>query len=60
MSHLKLSPEDQARVDHVLNDRVNSVTRKPFRPWFMMGFLVVVLLAFGGLSYWIAWSEGVV
>ncbi len=58
MSSPTLSPEDQARVDRVVNDRVNSVPRKPFRPGLLLGIIVITMILFGGLSYFIAWYVG--
>lgn len=48
----KLSPEDQARVDQVINSGYNATDRKPFRPFrlFLVLWAVVSLLGF------IAWA----
>ena len=56
----KLSPEDQARVDKVIHRGVNSVERKPFRPFLLLGVILVVLTLMSVLSYLIAWYHGVV
>lgn len=56
----QLTPEDQARVDRVLGRGVYAAERKPFRPWLLMGMILVVLTAMSGISYWIAWMHGVV
>lgn len=56
----KLSPEDQARVDAVVHRGVNSVERKPFRPWLLLGVILVALTLLSGISYFIAWTQGVV
>lgn len=55
-----LSAEDQARVDSYLNRPNHQVNRKPFRPWLLLGVIVVVLTALSLLSYGIAWWHGVV
>jgi len=56
----KLSPEDQARVDQVIHRGVNSVERKPFRPFLLLFVIVAVLTIISLLSYFIAWQQGVV
>lgn len=56
----KLSPEDQARVDQVLNQSIHRVERRPFRPMMMMVGLVVVLLLLTAISYAIAAYYGFV
>lgn len=39
----KLYPEDQARVDRVLNEGIYKVERKPFRFWLLLVILLGVL-----------------
>lgn len=56
----QLTPEDQARVDSVVNSGGHEVARKPFRPGMLLLFIVLVLTGLSGLSYYIAWSHGVV
>jgi hypothetical protein len=56
----KLSPEDQARVDAVITRGVNSVERKPFRVWLLLGVIVVVLTLLSLFSYGFAWMQGIV
>jgi len=56
----KLSAEDQARVDSVITRGVNSIERRPFRGWLLLGVILVVLTALSLVSYFIAWSHGVV
>ena len=51
----KLSEADLERVRKYLSSPVHQVERKPFRPWFMMGMLVLVVVLLGGLSQLIAW-----
>lgn len=60
MATEKLSAEDQARVDKVVQDRLNSVERKPFRPGLLLGFIVLMMILLGGLSYFIAWFVGAI
>ncbi len=43
----KLYPEDQAKVDEFLSKGVNSVERKPFRPFRL---LIILLIIVSGLS----------
>ncbi|GAA5524397.1 hypothetical protein Maes01_00954 [Microbulbifer aestuariivivens] len=56
----KLSDEDQARVDQYLNSGVHRVERKPFRPFLLLGVIVMVLTALSLVSWLIARSKGVV
>ena len=46
----QLYPEDQARVDAFLKRGVNSVERKPFRPFLLLGILVFVVTCLSLLS----------
>lgn len=55
----KLHPEDQARVDEFLNRGVNSVERKPFRPFFLIILLIAVVTGFSLLSQGIARWAGI-
>ena len=55
----RLYPEDQARVDGFLKRGVNSVERKPFRPFLMLGILVVIVTSLSLLSLWLADLKGV-
>ena len=53
----RLYPEDQARVDEFLKRGVNSVERKPFKPFRMILLLIAVVTFFSILSQMIAnWS----
>ncbi|WP_049723459.1 DUF3094 family protein [Gilvimarinus polysaccharolyticus] len=56
----KLSPEDQARVDRVINRGVHSVERRPFKLKTLFFGLIIFLTALSLLSYVIAWYHGVV
>lgn len=60
MAKTRLSPEDQARVDAVTRRGVNSIERKPFRPWLLLGVILLVLTLLSGLSFVIAYFQGVV
>ncbi len=55
----RLYPEDQARVDSVLNKGYNDVERKPFRPLYMMIMLNVVIVALLVLSKWLVARAGI-
>ncbi len=44
----RLYPEDQAKVDEFLSKGINSVERKPFKPFKLLLFLIVVV---SGLSW---------
>ena len=53
----RLHPEDQAKVDEFCSRGVNSVERKPFKPFRMMLLLIGVTVVFSVLSQMIAkWS----
>ncbi|WP_428819878.1 DUF3094 family protein [Microbulbifer sp. MCCC 1A16149] len=56
----KLSDEDQAKVDAYLKSGYNDVERKPFRPFLLLGVILVVLTALSLLSLVIARTKGVV
>ncbi len=56
----QLTPEDQARVDAVTHRGVNSVERKPFRVWILLGVILLVLTMLSGVSFLIARLQGVV
>ncbi len=56
----QLTPEDQARVDAVTRRGVNSVERKPFRVWILLGIILLALTVLSGVSYLIASLQGVV
>jgi len=50
----RLDPRDQARVDEYLNAPQHRRTRRPFRPWLLLGVLLACVLALGVLSRWLA------
>lgn len=56
----KISPQDQQRVNSVIHSGVNDVERKPFRPWLLLGIILLVLTALSGISFFIARTQGVV
>ncbi|MFT5116744.1 MAG: hypothetical protein ACI9NY_000267 [Kiritimatiellia bacterium] len=60
MGKTTLTAEDQARVDSYLNGPIHQVDRKPFRPWLLLGVIVIVLTVLSLFSYGIAWWHGVV
>ena len=55
----KLSTADQKKVDVFLEQGVNSVERKPFRPVFMIFLLMAVVAGFSLLSQLIARWAGI-
>ncbi len=55
----RLYPEDQAKVDEFLKRGVNSVERKPFKPFRMILLLIAVVTFFSILSQLIASWSGV-
>ena len=54
-----LYPDDQRKVDEVLNSNVNRVERAPFKPLVLLGALFAVLVVFTGLAFAIAARHGV-
>ncbi|WNZ56776.1 DUF3094 family protein [Microbulbifer sp. ANSA003] len=59
-SEKKLSDEDQAKVDKYLQSGINSVERKPFRPWVLLLGLLALLTLLSLLSLYIAQTKGIV
>jgi quinol-cytochrome oxidoreductase complex cytochrome b subunit len=55
-----LNTEDQARVDAYLNSPNHQIERKPFRPWLMMGGVVLVMIFLSIFSYILAYFHGVI
>jgi Protein of unknown function (DUF3094) len=55
----ELSPEDQERVDKFVSEGINSVERKPFRPFRLLMFLAVCVMALTLLSKFLARFAGV-
>ncbi len=54
----KLSDEDLARVEEYLSSPVHRIERKPFRPWLLLFWLWVVVMALGGISLIFGRMEG--
>lgn len=46
----RLTPEDQERVDKVVNSGIHATPRKPFNPWRLMLWLSVIIVGLGVLS----------
>ncbi|MCY1281306.1 hypothetical protein D9M68_183840 [compost metagenome] len=46
----RLSPDDQARVDHYLSAPQHQVERKPFRPWLLLAIILACVIGLGLLS----------
>lgn len=55
----RLYPEDQARVDEFITRGVNSVERKPFRPFRLLLLLIVVVMGLSFFSQLLARWSGV-
>jgi hypothetical protein len=55
----KLYPEDQAKVDQFLAQGVNSVERKPFRPFRLMIILIIIVTGLSLFSIELAQVAGV-
>ena len=55
----KLYPEDQARVDKFTSTGVNSVERKPFKPFRLLLILLGIVSSFTVLSLLFAKMAGV-
>lgn len=55
----KLYPEDQAKVDAFLSQGVNSVERKPFRPFRLLLILIVIVSGLSVFSIVLARSAGI-
>jgi hypothetical protein len=59
MDEPRLSPEDQAKVDKFVSSGINSVERKPFRPFRLLLFLIVIVSCLTGVSLLLARVAGV-
>ncbi len=55
----RLNPEDQARVDEFLQRGVNSVERRPFRPFRLLLVLLAVVTGLSILSQLLARLTGI-
>lgn len=60
MGKNELNSEDQARVERYLNRPTHRIERKPFRPWLLMGVIVLVMTFLSLFSYLLAYLHGVV
>jgi len=60
MGNNQLNPEDQARVEEYLNRPNHRIDRKPFRPWLLLGVIVLVLTGLSLFSYLLAYLHGVI
>lgn len=56
----RLSPEDQARVDKVLQSGVNQTPRGPFRVWRLLAAIWGILVVLSVFSYLLARWHGVI
>jgi quinol-cytochrome oxidoreductase complex cytochrome b subunit len=55
-----LNSKDQARVDAYLSRPNHQIERKPFRPWLLMGVVVLVMIFLSIFSYILAYIHGVI
>ena len=55
-----LSPEDQARVDQVINSGYNRTQRKPFKFWHLLFILWMVVTGLGLIAWGYARYHGLV
>ncbi|UOK37919.1 DUF3094 domain-containing protein [Pseudomonas palleroniana] len=46
----RLNPDDQRHVEEYLQLSQNQVERKPFRPWLLLGVVLVAVIGLGLLS----------
>ena len=46
----RLNPDDQKRVEEYLRSPQHQVERRPFRPWLLLGLVMVVVIGLGLLS----------
>jgi hypothetical protein len=56
----QLSPEDQERVDSVLNSGYNSTERRPFRPLRLLFILWIVVTCLGLIAWGYARYYGLI
>jgi hypothetical protein len=54
----EMSQDDLARVESYLSSPVHQVERGDFKGWHLLGILVLILLALGGLSMFLAINSG--
>ena len=46
----RLEPDDQQRVEEYLQLPQHQVERRPFRPWMLLGVVLIVVIGLGFLS----------
>ena len=46
----RLNPDDQQRVEEYLKLPQHQVERRPFRPWLLVGAVLIVVISMGFLS----------
>ena len=46
----RLNPDDQKHVEEYLLLPQNQVERRPFRPWLLLGVVVIAVIGMGLLS----------
>jgi hypothetical protein len=56
----QLNDDDLARVDKYLSRPNHQIDRKPFRPWMLLGIILIVMTALSVFSYILAYFHGVV
>lgn len=57
--HNKLYPEDQAKVDAFLKQGYNNVERKPYRPFKLLGILLIMVSTISAGALLLAWMSGI-
>lgn len=60
MAKNQLNSEDQARVEQYLQRPTHQVERKPFRPWLLLGVILLVMTGLSLFSYLLAYMHGVI
>ena len=55
----RLYPEDQAKVDEFISRGINSVERKPFRPFRLLLILIAIVTGLSIFSLFLAEQAGV-
>lgn len=51
----RLNPDDQQHVEEYLQLSQHQVERKPFRPWLLLGVVLVVVIGLGILSRFLSY-----
>ena len=46
----RLNPDDQKHVEEYLHLSQHRVERRPFRPWMLLGVVLIVVIGLGFLS----------